>query len=37
MAFRGIGEYNVLLNLANIEHDPNEAVNIDLNEINYEW
>lgn len=37
MAFRGIGEYNMLLNLASIEHDPNEAVNIELNEINYEW
>lgn len=37
MAFRGIGEYNMLLNLASIEHDPNEAVNIELNEINYKW
>lgn len=37
MAFRGIGEYNMLLNLASIEHDPNEAVNIELNDINYKW
>lgn len=37
MAFRGIAEYNMLLNLASIEHDPSEAVNIDLSEINYEW
>lgn len=37
MAFRGIGEYNMLLNLASIEHDPNEAINIELKEINYEW
>jgi dTDP-4-dehydrorhamnose 3,5-epimerase len=37
MAFRGCGEYNILLNLASIEHDPNEAINIDLSEINYEW
>lgn len=37
MAFRGIGEYNMLLNLASIEHDPNEAVNVDLDEIQYDW
>lgn len=37
MAFQGVGEYNMLLNLASIEHDPNEAVNIELSEINYEW
>ncbi len=37
MAFRGIGEYNMLLNLASIEHDIGETVNIDLSEIKYEW
>lgn len=37
MAFRGIKKNNMLLNLANIEHDPMEAINIDLNEIKYEW
>ena len=37
VAFKGIGEYNITLNLSNIEHNPNEAVNIDLNEINYHW
>lgn len=37
MAFRGIGEYNMLLNLASIEHDPNETVNVDLDKIKYEW
>jgi len=37
MAFRGIDENNMLLNLASIEHDPNEAVNRELNEIKYEW
>ena len=37
MAFRGIGEYNMLLNLASIEHDPNEAINIGIDEIKYEW
>ena len=37
MAFCGIGEYNMLLNLASIEHDPKEAVNKELSEIKYEW
>lgn len=37
VAFRGLGEYNMLLNLASIEHNPQEAINIDLNEIKYEW
>ena len=37
MAFRGIEEYNMLLNLASIEHDPKEAINKELNEIQYEW
>lgn len=37
MAFKGLDKYNMLLNLASIEHDPNEAVNIELNEINYKW
>ena len=37
MAFQGVSEYNMLLNLASIEHDTNEAINIDLKEIIYEW
>ena len=37
MAFRGIGEYNMLLNLASIEHNPDEAIKIELSEIIYEW
>lgn len=37
VAFRGIGESNMLLNIASLEHDPSEAVNIDLNDIRYEW
>jgi len=37
MAFQGVGEYNMLLNLASIEHDPTEALNKDLSEVNYEW
>ena len=37
MAFRGMDKNSMLLNLASIEHDSNEAVNIDLQEIKYEW
>ena len=37
LAFRGLFTKNILLNLASIEHDPNEAVNIKLNQIKYEW
>ena len=37
LAFRGLGKNNVLLNVASIEHDPNESENIELKEISYEW
>ena len=37
MAFRGVEENSMLLNLASIEHDPSEAINIELSEIKYEW
>ena len=37
MAFRGIEENSMLLNLASIEHNPEEAKNIELREIQYEW
>ena len=37
MAFRGLEENNMLLNLASIEHDPSEAINVELSEINYGW
>ncbi len=37
MAFRGVGEYNILLNLASIEHNPNEAISLDINKIAYAW
>ncbi len=33
MSFKGLEEENILLNLANLTHNPNEALNIDLNEI----
>ena len=37
MAFRGMEENSMLLNLASIEHDPQEALNINLDEFAYEW
>ena len=37
MAFRGCCEYNMLLNLASIEHDPDEAETIELEKIKYAW
>ena len=38
VSFKGLNKkMNLLLNIANIEHDPNEAVNIDLDEIKYDW
>jgi dTDP-4-dehydrorhamnose 3,5-epimerase len=38
VAFQGIGnDSNVLLNLANIEHDPNESVNLEIGELPYDW
>lgn len=37
VAFRGLEKQNMLLNIANMEHDPNESVNIGLDEIKYEW
>ena len=37
MAFRGIEENNMLLNLASIEHDPKEALSVDIQEIDYVW
>ena len=37
LAFKGVDENNILLNLASLEHDPEEAINIEFNQINYEW
>jgi len=36
MAFKGLGDYNLLLNLASIEHDPSEAINVDIDSIKYD-
>jgi dTDP-4-dehydrorhamnose 3,5-epimerase len=37
VAFRGLKETNLLLNLASIEHDPAEAITINLDKITYAW
>jgi len=37
MAFRGVEQNNMLLNLASIEHNPDEARSITLDEIKYRW
>lgn len=37
MAFRGVGKYNMLLNLASMEHDSLEAINKELDFITYVW
>ena len=37
LAFKGLSKKNVLLNLANIEHDINESENMDLNNFDYKW
>jgi dTDP-4-dehydrorhamnose 3,5-epimerase len=37
MAFQGVSEYNMLLNLASLEHDPSESENLDICEIKYKW
>ena len=37
VSFKGIGDTNILLNVASIEHNSNESINVDLDTINYEW
>ncbi len=37
VAFKGLEENNFLLNIADLEHNPTEGVNINLNEITYNW
>lgn len=38
VAFKGISENtNLILNVASIEHVPDEAVNVHLEEISYDW
>jgi len=36
--FKGVGkDLNLLLNLADIEHDPKEIIRLELDKINYNW
>lgn len=37
VAFRGLQEDNMLLNIASIEHDPKESVDCQLEDIQYAW
>lgn len=37
VAFRGINSNNLLLNIASIEHDPDETENLNLEDIKYDW
>lgn len=37
LAFRGICDTNMLLNLASMEHNTDEVISVDLNKILYEW
>jgi len=38
VAFQGLSkDTNLVLNIASIEHDPNESINADLHKIIYDW
>ncbi|MEK9572164.1 MAG: hypothetical protein VW124_24300, partial [Paracoccaceae bacterium] len=37
VAFKGVGDNNLLLNLASIEHNPIESANMPLEEFEYDW
>lgn len=37
VAFRGISDLNLVINIADLEHNPDEAENIDLESFKYEW
>lgn len=37
LGFTGIEKNNIVLNIANIEHDPSESINLPLESIQYEW
>jgi hypothetical protein len=38
MGFKGLSnEDSMLLNIANIEHDSNEADHLEIDKINYNW
>ncbi len=37
LAFKGLKDENIILNIANLRHDPYEVENLDISKINYEW
>jgi dTDP-4-dehydrorhamnose 3,5-epimerase len=37
VAFKGLSDENMLLNLASIEHDPGESESVNLNAFDYDW
>jgi len=37
VAFEGLGDANIVLNVASIEHNSGESINVDIEAINYEW
>jgi dTDP-4-dehydrorhamnose 3,5-epimerase len=37
MAFQGLGDSNLLMNMASIEHDPNEVRQAALSTFSYHW
>ena len=37
IAFQGIGDENIILNVADIKHDPAEIETLELSALNYEW
>jgi len=37
LAFKGLSAKNMLLNLASIEHNPNESESVDLYDFDYDW
>ena len=37
VAFKGLSVENITLNLSNIEHDPNESINIDIDSFHFDW
>lgn len=37
VAFKGLGNENMLLNIASIEHEPEESENVDIDTFDYDW
>ncbi len=37
MSFKGLGENNLVLNIASIEHDPTDTDDLEIEKIQYEW